>query len=270
MLRIGWFSTGRGPGSQGFLNLIQDEIVRGVLDAAIEFVFSNREPGEAEGSDRFHDLVRGYGLPLVTLSSRRFRRERGGGPMARHRIEFHEDVLRLLSGYAPDICVLAGYMLIISPEMCRRYPTINLHPALPTGPAGTWQEVIWKLIEDRAAESGVMTHVATEAVDEGPVLAYCSFPIRGAAFDPLWHGVGGRSMAELMTEGEDQPLFEAIRREGLRRERPLLLETLKELAAGRLRVSDGRVLDSDGIPVDAGACLNDRVEEFLTSGGALA
>ena len=267
MLRLGWFSTGRGAGSRAFLNLVQEQIQRGRLDAAIEFVFSNREPGEAGGSDQYFELVRGYGLPLITLSSRRFRRENGGGAMSDHRTAFHSEALRLLSNFAPDICVMAGYMLIISSDMCRRYSTINLHPALPGGPAGTWQEVIWDLIQQRADQSGVMVHVATEVVDEGPVLTYCSFPIRGGGFDPLWNGAIGRSMDELMAEEERQPLFNAIRQEGLRREGPLLVSTLQELAAGTLRVSDGRVLDSGGDPA-GGLCLDDRIEEFLISRGS--
>ena len=214
MLRLGWFSTGRGEGSRGFLKLVQDQIDAGSLDARIEFVFSNRERGEAEGSDAFFDMVEGYGLPLVTLSSSRFRREREGGPIARHRATFHAEAMRLVSGFDPDICVLAGYMLIASPEMCKRLTLINLHPALPGGPPGTWQQVIWKLIEQRADESGVMVHVATDVLDKGPLLTYCSYPVRGGEFDPLWRGASGRSMDDLRTEGEAQPLFSRIRAEG--------------------------------------------------------
>ena len=53
MLNIGWLSTGRGEGSRGLLGFVQDRILRRQLDARIEFVFSNREAGEAEGSDQF-------------------------------------------------------------------------------------------------------------------------------------------------------------------------------------------------------------------------
>ena len=47
MLKLGWLSTGRGEGSRGFLRYVHDGIERGELDAGIQFVFSNREPGEA-------------------------------------------------------------------------------------------------------------------------------------------------------------------------------------------------------------------------------
>ena len=268
MLRLGWFSTGRGEGSRGFLRLIQGEVQAGTLDARIEFVFSSREHGEAEGSDCFFRLVEGYGLPLITLSSQRYRREHGGGPISRHRDAYHREVMRLISGYQPDICVLAGYMLITSVEMCHRYTMLNLHPALPSGPPGTWQEVIWKLVEQKASQSGVMVHVATEVLDAGPVVTYCSFPIRGGAFDPLWREIESRSLESLRAEGEGQPLFKQIRLEGMRRERPLLLETLKALAQRRLRVCGTEVFDERGGLV-SGVCLNDEVDAFLSTRPAL-
>ena len=267
MLRLGWFSTGRGEGSRGFLTLIQRQIESGYLDVALEFVFSNRERGEAEGSDLFFKLVDDYGLRLITLSSGRYRREHGGGPISNHRGPFHQEVLRLISGMELDLCVLAGYMLITSPEMCRRYPMINLHPALPEGPAGTWQQVIWRLIEEKAVESGVMVHEATEIVDTGPVLTYCSFPIRGTTFDLLWREAARGTIDDLRAKGEDQPLFRAIRREGLRREGPLLVETLRALARGRLTLAGDNVLGVTGA-TPAGECLDEEVERFLRANEA--
>ncbi|MFQ6029841.1 MAG: phosphoribosylglycinamide formyltransferase, partial [Dehalococcoidia bacterium] len=140
MLRIGWFSTGRGEGSRGLLQFVQERLRRNDLEAQIEFVFSNRAPGEAEGSDQFFELVRSYGLPLLTCSSAQFRKARGG-PWPSLRPDYDRQVMELLQEYHPDICVLAGYMLIVGGEMCQRYPLLNLHPALPDGPVGTWQEV---------------------------------------------------------------------------------------------------------------------------------
>ena len=185
MLNVGWLSTGRGEGSLGLLRLVQDRILAGKLDARIQFVFSNRAPGEAEGSDRFFDQVDEYGLPLVTLSSAAFRRARSGS-FAAHRDEYDRQVMDLLSPFKPDICVLAGYMLIVGGSMCRAYPLLNLHPALPDGPIGTWQEVVWRLIETRAGCTGAMIHLATEDVDRGPVVSHCTVPISGGAFAPLW------------------------------------------------------------------------------------
>ena len=267
VLKLGWFSTGRGEGSLGLLRTVQDAIGSGELQAQIEFVFSNREPGEAEGSDNFFRQVRDYGIPLVTLSSQRFRREQGGGPFSRHRVQFDREIMRLLEPYRPDVCVLAGYMLITGAELCNRYTMLNLHPALPGGPVGTWQDVIWKLIAEGAREAGSYVHLATEDLDRGPVLTYCSFPIRGGQYEGLWRQIEGRDVEEIRaSEGEEQPLFRLIREEGVRRERPLVLETLKAFAEGRVRVVDGQVVDGAGNGID-GLCLNDAIETAIRGAG---
>lgn len=263
MIDIGWFSTGRGEGSLGLLQTVQEAILRGDLDARIQFIFSNRDPGEAEGSDRFFQQAHDYGIPLVTLSSQGFRRSGGGGPFSRHRLEFDREVMRRLDGFEPDICVLAGYMLITDVELCNQYTMLNFHPAPPNGPVGTWQEVIWQLIEEGAQEAGGYIHLATEDLDRGPVLTYYTFPIRGDAYDSLWQQLEGRSTEDLKTdEGEELPLFRLIREEGVKREGPLLLETLKAFSRGDIRVEGRRVLDASGNPTD-GLCLNDAIEKAV-------
>lgn len=271
MLRIGWFSTGRGEGSRGLLRFIHDAIDQGRLDAEIEFVFSNREPGEADGSDQFFDLVRSYQLPLVTLSSSRYRQENGGGPISRHRLGFDRQAICLLEPYQPDVCVLAGYMLICSGELCGRYPLLNLHGALPDGPTGTWQSVIWQLIESRSQQTGAMIHLATEEVDRGPVLSHCVVAITGDGFDGDWEALRGRDSASIRaTAGEDFPLFQRIREAGYRREPYLILETLRAVADGRLRVTPQAALDASGDPLEmrhpAGLPLTDQIEAALAAG----
>ena len=169
----------------------------------------------------------------------------------------------MLADFEVDVCVLAGYMLIVSDEMTRRLTLINLHPALPDGPEGTWQEVIWEMIDREATESGVMAHIATEVLDAGPVLAHCVYPIRGGGYDQLWDDASGTSVEELQAMGEEQPLFAAIRREGIRRERPLLLEALRALASGRLRVGNRLVTDENGEELKNGLQLDAEVDSYL-------
>ncbi|MDP7579464.1 MAG: hypothetical protein QGF12_08030, partial [SAR202 cluster bacterium] len=78
MLRLAWFTTGRGPGSRRLFSLVRSEIEADKLDASVEFVFCNREFGETDATDDFLRLVQDSEVPLVTFSSRRFRREHGG------------------------------------------------------------------------------------------------------------------------------------------------------------------------------------------------
>ena len=276
MLNIGWFSTGRGPGSQGLLRFVQDRLEKGLLDARIQFVFSNREPGEAEGSDQFFELVKRYGSDLKTLSSSKFRREMGGR-FANHRAEYDGRVMDLLSGYQPDICVLAGYMLIVGGPMCRQYPLLNLHPALPDGPIGTWQEVVWRLIETRANMTGAMIHLATEEVDRGPLISYCTVPLSGPHIDEQWLASEKRNLDKVKAEeGEEFALFQMIRQAEYEKEPYLLFETLRAVADGRVSIKAGQVFDGSTPAASEeaafpGICLDPEIQRAMaddSAGGA--
>ena len=252
-LNLGWFTAGRGPGSRAMFEHALDAIEHGSLDARVNFVFMQRERGEGEGSDGFMDLAASLDIPVVALSSQRFRREHDGD-FASHREEYDAWVLDLLRPYRPDLCVLAGYLLILSQVLTEAYRFVNLHPALPGGPVGLWQKVIWELIDTRAAETGNMTFVVTDELDRGPQLTYSRVGLRGPALDRLWSEIGDADAASLRErDGEEHPLFKTIRAEGMQREPLLLTETLKALAAGALR------LDGDQPPLD----LTEQVEAAL-------
>jgi phosphoribosylglycinamide formyltransferase-1 len=270
-LRLGWFSTGRGATSRKLLAAAREEIARGRLEAQIAVVFCNRQPGEDPNTDCFLEDVRGYGLPLVCLSSSRFRRQRGGEiarkgrPLPLWRREYDREVMRLLEPYPFDLGVLAGYMLIFCQEVCTRYDILNLHPALPGGPKGVWQDVIWQLIEERAESAGVMMHLATPKLDEGPPVTYCTFPIRGAAFDHLWREIEDRNLADIRaSEGESNALFTEIRRHGVARELPFVIETLRAFAQGRVRIVNKRVVDASGHPIE-GFDVTEEIERIVAS-----
>jgi folate-dependent phosphoribosylglycinamide formyltransferase PurN len=272
-LKLGWFSTGRGEGSRNLLTTIYENIRNGQLDCEVAFVFCNREKGEAEGSDRYLQLVQEYGFRLISFSSRHFKPElRKKGkldpePLRSWRIEFDREVMKRLKGLSPDICVLGGYMLIVGEEMCEKLDMINLHPAAPNGPTGTWKEVIWQLIESKATESGVMMHLVTKELDKGPAITYCTFPIRGGRFDHLWDELGEKlksnTLHEIMSkEGDTNPLFWEIRREGVRREQPLIVYTIKALAEKRIRLQDKKVLAGNTL-LTRPYCLNQEIDLFL-------
>jgi phosphoribosylglycinamide formyltransferase-1 len=274
MLPLGWFTTGRGPGSRRLLATTHDEIAAGRLDARIEVVFCNREPGQDAQTDQLMEQVRGYGLPLVYLSTAHFRRERGESParpdepLPQWRHDFDREVVRLLEPYPFDLGVLAGYMLIATEVLCQRFDLLNLHPAAPDGPPGTWQEVIWWLMERGADHSGVRMHLATTDLDMGPPVAYCTYPLRGPAFDDLWREVERRGLAAVKAEeGEKNALFQEIRRQGVARELPLVVETLRAFAQGRVRIRDKRVVDARGGEI-AGQDLTAEIERIVGEAGA--
>jgi folate-dependent phosphoribosylglycinamide formyltransferase PurN len=267
LLNIGWFSTGRGGGSRGLLEAVIESIKKHGSAINIEFVFCNREMGETKETDIFLNQVRDYGIPLVTLSSQNFRKRNGGGPFSAHRDKFDEEVASLLLPYRSDIAILAGYMLIASTNLLSKYTMLNLHPALPDGPIGTWQEAIWHLIEERSSESGGHIHVATQHLDKGPVITYYSFPLTGPIFDPLWRELGNISLEQIKSShGESAPLFQAIRNEGVKRERSLLVETLRAISTGQIHVENG-IVTKEGASPSEGISMNHAINRTLVSEG---
>jgi hypothetical protein len=210
-------------------------------------------------------MVKAYDIPLACLSYQKYRATHAdiavakGQPLPQWREDYDRTAMALLDSFEPDICVLAGYMLIVGEEMCQRYRMINLHPAAPDGPTGTWQEVIWKLLEDEAENTGIMMHLITPELDRGPVVTYCTFPIRGREFDKKWEVLEGiTSELTKESEGEQNSLFQLIRRHGVMREVPLIISTLKILAEGKLILADGDVRNSLGQSI-AGYDLTDEV-----------
>jgi len=254
LYKLGWFSTGRGEGSKGLLRTVQESIRAGELNAEIEFVFCSRERGETEATDQYLDMVEDYGIPLVNFSYQMYKAVRGmpnpdpSAPLPQWRIDYDREVMKRLEAFQPDLCVLAGFMLITGPEMCQKYDIINLHPAAPTGPAGTWQQVIWKLIEDNADTQGIKMHVAIPELDMGPTATYCLFPIRGKAFDGYWEEIKGKSIEEIKAEqGVENPLFKTIRQHGAVRELPLTVATIRVFSEGKVKITaDKQVADASG------------------------
>jgi len=264
LLKIGWFSTGRDEAARQLLQTVRNKIHSGGIKGKISFVFSNREPGEAEESDLFFELVHSYDIPLVYFSHRRFktlsqtlpleRREPGEGEAKQSRenwrLEYDREIHRRIERFAPDICVLAGYMLIIGEELCRKYNMINLHPAPPGGPTGSWQEVIRKLLQDKAEKAGAMMHLVTPELDRGPAISYFTFSIRGEPFDQYWQ------------KNDKDTLFRLIRQYELAREFPLIISTLQALSRGEVGLREDKVIDAQGKSI-GGYDLTEKIDQSV-------
>ncbi|XUX01142.1 MAG: formyltransferase family protein [Dehalogenimonas sp.] len=271
MYPLGWFTTAKGQGSRNLLAAVQKRILSGEIDARIEFIFISREPGESPETDKFIELAKSYGIPLVCFSYKKFREMRGAPrgtnveDLPEWRFDYDREIIKRLAAFPhPELCVMAGYMLVIGPELCAEFGIVNLHPAAPDGPAGTWQEVIWKLIDERAEASGVMMHLVTPELDKGPVVTYCRYPIVGPAFDDHWSQIGNKSVSEIKnTEGEANSLFKEIRRHGAARELPLIGSTVKAFSRGLVAIKNGVITNCSGRPIkgfDLTAEINSQVQ----------
>jgi folate-dependent phosphoribosylglycinamide formyltransferase PurN len=250
-LNIGWFSTGRDEAARQLLQAVWDKSHSSDINGKISFVFSNREPGEAKESDLFFELVRSYTIPLVCLSHKKFetaKEEEDLDIKKKWRIKYDREVNKRIEPFAPDLCVLAGYMLIVSAELCQKYDMINLHPAPPGGPTGSWQEVIWALIQNKAETAGAMMHLVTPELDRGPVISYCLFSIKGEPFAEYWR------------KDNKNMLFRLIRQHELAREFPLITLTLKSLSRGEVSIKNRRVINAQGKLI-RGYNLSGKVDE---------
>jgi phosphoribosylglycinamide formyltransferase-1 len=87
------------------------------------------------------------------------------------RDEFTNRVLALLARHRIDLVAMAGWGTILGPEAFRAMPgrIINTHPALlPSFPG--WHGVR-DALDHGVKVTGCTVHVATELVDDGPILA---------------------------------------------------------------------------------------------------
>ncbi len=270
MYKFGWWSTGRDRDALNLFNAVYDACKQGVIPGGFSYCFISRARGESPESDMLIKRVDECGIPVVTLSARDFEPELRSTDREEWRNRYHHQVLKSISGFEAEAVVLAGYMWVVSPEVCSAFPIINLHPAEPDGPAGTWQEVIWQLLEQRAGHTGVMMHLVTPELDKGPPVSFCTFPIRGGTWDVLWdefeEELSELGSVDAIREkyGEKLPLFAVIRQEGVKRELPLIVQTLRALASGKFFIKDGHLFDSSGDELSGPWDLTAEIEEQIS------
>ncbi len=254
MMNFGWWTTGRDKAAVDLLKTAIKAIEEGRIRGKIAYIFLSRDKGESIYSDDIIGIATNHHIEIITKSAKGFEPELRERDRERWRSLYHQDILKFVRKIDSSFnitVVLAGYMWVVSKEACEKVKMINLHPALPGGPEGTWQEVIWKLIEARANETGAMMHLVTPELDKGPPIAYFSFKIHGGMpWDSLWNDLEIRlkeagSLDKLRHDiGEGLPLFKKIREEGVRREFSLIVETMKAISEGKIDISS---IDIDSI-----------------------
>ena len=233
-IKIGWLSTGNGLGSLGLLKEGVELTKKKGLE--INYIFINRELGEKEGSDKFINYSQENNIKIISFSSERFKKN-NSLEWKDLRYKFDQEVLKKISDNNVDFIVSAGYMLI-SPVICDYYKIINLHPALPDGPNGTWKNVIKELILKKIYTSGVSVHIMTKDLDDGPNISYCKFNIYDNEFEKYWNEFNQSNKPI-----EKTVLFNAIREKMLIHERELLKVTLVKISQGIIDIDRDRLVD---------------------------
>ena len=167
--RLVVMASGAGSNLQALLNAAHD-----ALDASVVLVVVNRRDAPA------FNRAQAHGVPAIFRpwppidAANRSRAER---------LDYDRGLAEEILGFAPDLVVLAGWMHVLSSAFLAHFPlrVLNLHPALPgTFPGPNAIDEAWAAFGvGHISETGVMVHlVADEGVDDGPVLASQSVPIR--------------------------------------------------------------------------------------------
>lgn len=88
---------------------------------------------------------------------------------------FNEKLLEAVDGFAPDLIVLAGFLVVIPPEMTAKYKNrmINIHPSLI--PSFCGKGFYGLKVHEAALERGVKVvgatvHFVDEGTDTGPII----------------------------------------------------------------------------------------------------
>jgi len=254
--KIGWFSTGKDEQALTLLQKSWEATKKGKIGTInICYVFINKEKKEENESDAFIKLVKKMEIPLISFSSKKFKpelRKRALKDIRKNsnfqlinqwRILYDREVMKRIQKYRVKTIFLAGYMLILGEELCEKFLILNLHPALPGGPKGTWQEIIWQLINKRIKETGVMIHRVTPQLDAGPAAVYCKFPLVGEIFNPLWKKMEEKLREKTLSriqqeEQNSEPLFSTIRKEQIKKEVPFVLITLDLLSQNKINIQN--------------------------------
>lgn len=205
MLNILVCVSGGGTNLQAVIDAVKDGRIRNTRIAGV--ISNNRSA---------HALKRAEenGIDAVCLSPKEFS----------DREAFNRAFLEKVNEYAPDLIVLAGFLVNIPPEMIRAYPNriINIHPSLIPSFCGTGYYGL-KVHEAALARgvkvTGATVHFVDDGTDTGPILLQKS--------------------VDVQPDDTPKSLQQRVMEEA---EWILLPKAIDLIAAGRVEVVDGKAV----------------------------
>ena len=155
-LRVVVMVSGGGTNLQAIIDSVKDSTI---TNTQIVGVISNNKNAYALKRAEENDI------PSMCVSPKDFET----------RDIFNEKLLEAVDGYAPDLVVLAGFLVVIPPEMIRKYENrmINIHPSLIPSFCGKGYYGL-KVHESALARGvkvvGATVHFVDEGTDTGPII----------------------------------------------------------------------------------------------------
>ena len=156
MLKIAVLVSGGGTNLQAVMDAIDDQTI---TNTKIEVVISNNKNAYAL------ERAAKKGIPNLCISPKDFA----------DRAEFNRVFLEKLNSYHVDLVVLAGFLVVIPPEMIAEYKSkiINIHPSLIPSFCGTGYyglKVHEGVLERGVKVTGATVHFVDEGTDTGPII----------------------------------------------------------------------------------------------------
>ena len=156
MLKIAVCVSGGGTNLQAIIDGIENQTI---TNAEIKVVISNNKNAYAL------ERAKKHGIEAVCISPKDYE----------SRDAFNEDFLAKLDSYEVDLVVLAGFLVVIPPQMIKEYRNriINIHPSLIPSFCGTGYYGL-KVHEGALARgvkvTGATVHFVDEGTDTGPII----------------------------------------------------------------------------------------------------
>lgn len=205
MLDVVVLVSGGGTNLQAIIDAVESE---SITNTRIVGVISNNKNAYALTRAKQHGIHSEYISPKDYAS----------------REEFNERFLEKLDEMNPDLVVLAGFLVVIPPQMIERYRNrmINIHPSLI--PAFCGKGFYGLKVHEAALERGVKVvgatvHFVDEGTDTGPIIL--------------------QRAVEVCPGDTPETLQRRVMEQA---EWKILPEAIDLIANGRVKVSDGRVV----------------------------
>lgn len=142
--------------------------LQAIIDAVEAGTITNtRLTGVISNNKNAYALERAakHGIPTACVSPKDFE----------NRGQFNQKLLETVDGFEPDLVVLAGFLVVIPPEMTAKYRNrmINIHPSLIPSFCGTGYYGL--RVHEAALARGVKVvgatvHFVDEGTDTGPII----------------------------------------------------------------------------------------------------
>ena len=204
MLKLGVLVSGGGTNLQAIIDAVSAGTVQNV---ELVGVLSNNKTVKSL------ERAKAAGIPAVSVSPKDYP----------DRKLFHEALLSAVDAFAPDLIVLAGFLVAIPEEMVHKYSgrIINIHPSLIPSFCGVGYyglKVHEKALERGVKVTGATVHFVTEGMDEGPIIAQKAVCV------------------------EDDDTAEILQRRVMEQAEWILLpQAIDDIANGRIVLQEGKV-----------------------------